>query len=146
MIWRPAPSARIAPAVVSQPVGHVDIARTIAQAVGVKPDPRMQGEPLPTSAKNNRERVITEWDGGFAGESVTLRTLCRDGYVLTACEPGSVHDGSEGELYDLTNDPKQFQNLWDEPSHSSLKRDLIADLYDHLPESRNPPLEQVALV
>jgi arylsulfatase A-like enzyme len=146
MIWRPAPSAKIPSAIINQPVGHVDIARTIADVAGVKADPRMQGAPLPTSSSNDRERVITEWDGGYAGESVTLRTLCRDNYVLTVCEPGSVHDGSEGELYDLENDPRQFHNLWDDTSRGSLKRDLIADLYDNLPEVRDPPLDQVALV
>jgi arylsulfatase A-like enzyme len=146
MIWRPAPSAKIPSAIINQPVGHVDIARTIADVAGVKADPRMQGAPLPTSSSNDRERVITEWDGGYAGESVTLRTLCRDNYVLTVCEPGSVHDGSEGELYDLENDPRQFHNLWDDTSRGSLKRDLITDLYDNLPEVRDPPLDQVALV
>jgi arylsulfatase A-like enzyme len=146
MIWRPAPSAGIAPATVDQPVGHVDIARTICAAAGVAPDPRMQGAPLPASEDGTRERVITEWDGGYDGESVTLRTIYRDGYVLTACEPGSVHQGDEGELYDLANDPRQFENLWDDPARAGLKRDLLADLYDNLPAARTPPLEQVALV
>lgn len=146
MIWRPAPSAGIAPATVKQPVGHVDLARTIAAAAGVAPDPRMQGAPLPTTADEGRERVITEWDGGYDGETVTLRTLCRDNYLLTVCEPGSAHAGDEGELYDLKQDPRQFENLWDDPAHIGLKRDLIADLYDNLPPARTPALEQVALV
>ena len=96
--------------------------------------------------QQTRERVITEWDGGYGDESVTLRTICRDGYVLTACEPGSVHQGDEGELYDLAADPRQFENLWDDPARAGLKRDLLADLYDNLPPARTPPLEQVALV
>jgi arylsulfatase A-like enzyme len=146
MIWRPAPSAGVSPAVVEAPVGHVDLARTIAEAAGVSPDPRMQGAPLPTTADATRERVITEWDGGYDGEDVRLRSIYRDGWLCTVCEPGSVHDGTEGELYNLANDPRQFENLWDDPPSAGVKRDLIADLYDNLPAARTPPLEQVALV
>ena len=146
LIWRPAPSADIAPAVVEQPVGHVDLARTIAAATGITPDPRMEGAPLPTSPDNDRERVITEWDGGYDGESITLRSICRDGFVCTVCEPGTAHGGNEGELYDLTADPRQFANLWDDPTRKSLKSDLVADLYDNLPPARTPALKQVALV
>ena len=146
MIWRPAPSTGIAPAVVEQPVGHVDLARTIAAATGIEPDPRMEGAPLPTTPENDRERVITEWDGGYDGESVTLRSICRDGFVCTVCEPGTAHEGNEGELYDLTADPRQFVNLWDDPARQNLKSDLITDMYDNLPPARTPPLKQVALV
>ncbi|MEZ5738365.1 MAG: sulfatase-like hydrolase/transferase [Burkholderiaceae bacterium] len=146
LIWRPAPSAGIGPALVAQPVGHVDIARTVCAVAGVPADPRMQGEILPVSPVNSRERVITEWDGGYDGHDLHLRTICRDGFVCTVCEPGSVHEGTEGELYDLANDPLQFVNLWDDPGKASLKADLIADLYDHLPPRRTPGLEQVALV
>jgi hypothetical protein len=32
-------------------------------------------------------------------------------------------------------------NLWNEPRWQTLKRDLIADLYDNLPEERSPKLE-----
>jgi hypothetical protein len=120
-------------------LGHID-------KRGVTPDPRMQGAPLPTMSDNDRERVITEWDGGYDGQSITLRTICRDGFVCTVCEPGTAHDGHEGELYDLAADPRQFDNLWDDPARASLKSDLIADLYDNLPVARTPALEQVALV
>jgi hypothetical protein len=106
----------------------------------------MQAAPLPTTPENDRERVITEWDGGYDGESVTLRSICREGYDCTAGEPGTAHEGHEGELYDLTADPRQFVNLWDDPARQGLKRDLIADLYDNLPPARSPPLKQIALV
>jgi hypothetical protein len=46
---------------------------------------------------------------------------------------GIPYDGTEGELYDLTDDPHQFHNRWDDPACASLKADLIADLYDSLP-------------
>ena len=89
--------------------------------------------------------------------------IYRDGYVCTVYEPTTRdtgfdlsrayqvlrittplpdirYDGSEGELYDLRNDPLQWRNLWNDPSHAKLKSDLIADLYDNLPPARSPQL------
>ena len=40
-----------------------------------------------------------------------VRTITRDGFVCTSYLPGTVHDGSEGELYDLVNDPLQHVNF-----------------------------------
>ncbi len=51
------------------------------------------------------------------------------------------YDGSEGELYNLNNDPVQWQNLWDDPRFRTLKTDLIADMYDNLPAERDPKLK-----
>ncbi len=56
------------------------------------------------------------------------------------------YDGSEGELYDHANDPEQWRNLWNDPAYQSLKSDLIADLYDHLPPARTDRLQWVASV
>ena len=47
--------------------------------------------------------------------TVHLRTITRDGWVCTAYLPGTVHDGTEGELYDLGEDPLQRTNRWDDP-------------------------------
>jgi hypothetical protein len=51
------------------------------------------------------------------------------------------YDGSEGELYDLKNDPRQWLNLWNDSKHRSLESDLIADLTDNLPPERSPKLK-----
>ncbi|MEN9802734.1 MAG: hypothetical protein RLZ37_1859, partial [Actinomycetota bacterium] len=78
-------------------------------------------------------RVLTEWDSVLFGKIVRMRTICRDGWIATACLPGTVHDGSEGELYDLASDPLQEVNLWDDPSRASLRSELLADMWDNLP-------------
>jgi arylsulfatase A-like enzyme len=161
-IWRPAPSAGIAPAVVSQPVEQVDLAPTFAHIAGVEQAPWMQGRVLPSSDDGSRRRAICEWDSQFPGYGFHLRSIYRDGYVLTRYEPSTrghpngleeswpqfaavstriEYDGTEGELYDLRNDPLQWENLWDDPARRGVKSDLIADLYDNLPEERNPKLK-----
>ena len=83
----------------------------------------------------------------LAGElEVTVRTIYRDGFVCTAYEKSSLYDGSEGELYDLRNDPRQWRNLWTEPQHRRRRDEMVADLHASLPPARSPRLEAVAAV
>ncbi|HEX3808445.1 MAG TPA: sulfatase-like hydrolase/transferase [Rhizomicrobium sp.] len=161
-IWRPAPSEKTPSAVVQQPVEQVDLAPTFAAIAGVEPASWMQGKALPTSEDGSRQRALCEWDSQFPGYGMHLRSIYRDGFVLTRYEPSTggqpnglekhwpqfaaaattiQYDGTEGELYDLNNDPRQWENLWDDPKRQSLKSDLIADLYDSLPPERATKLE-----
>ncbi|HEY1838592.1 MAG TPA: hypothetical protein VGG36_13105, partial [Rhizomicrobium sp.] len=82
----------------------------------------------------NREAVFTEWDSEFGDVSVSLRTLYRDGWTITAYGKSSLYEGDEGELYDLKNDPSQWRNLWDEPSAAAIKRNLLDALRPHTPK------------
>ena len=84
------------------------------------------------------ERVLTEWDSELFGVDVHLRTIMRDGWVCSTYMPGYSHDGTEGELYDLTDDPLQQVNRWDDPSLAALQSDLLADLWDHQPPMHQP--------
>jgi arylsulfatase A-like enzyme len=161
-IWRPAPSANVAPATVQQPVEQVDLASTFAAIAGVEPAPWMQGKALPVRDDGTRQRALCEWDSQFPGYGFHFRSIYRDGFMLTRYEPSTSgqpngledfwpqfastttrirYDGTEGELYDLKNDPLQWNNLWDDLKHRTLKSDLIADLYDSLPPERSPKLK-----
>jgi arylsulfatase A-like enzyme len=161
LIWRPAPNAAVAAATVDEPVGQLDLAPTFCRIANVPIPEWMQGAPLPTAPGSGRERVITEWDSQFADVGMHLRTIYRDGFVCTVYEPttrgtgwnlarmiqGSdiplpdvTYDGTEGELYDVREDPHQWRNLWNDPARRKLRSDLVADLYDHLPEPRATPL------
>ena len=122
----------------------------------------MQGKVLPVSEDGSRRRAICEWDSQFPGYGFHLRSIVQDGFLLTRYEPSTPgrpngleeswpqfaaagtrikYDGTEGELYDLNNDPRQWENLWDDPARRTLKADLIADLYDNLPPERSPKLK-----
>ena len=137
LIWRPAPSAGINPATVDAPVGHVSLASTFCHIAGLPQPDYAEAPRLPINENEatelGHERVLTEWDSMLFGKIVRLRSICRDGWVATACMPGSLHDGTEGELYNLANDPLQQVNLWSDPSQKSLRDDLLADMWDHLP-------------
>ena len=141
-IWRPAPSSGTSAAVVSKPVGHVDLAPTFCAIAGVPVPDWMEGRALPTSdldaAARGFERVLTEWDSELFGVGVHLRTIMRDQWVCSTYLPGFAHDGTEGELYDLLDDPLQRVNRWDDPMMASTRSDLVADLWDHQPPMVSP--------
>jgi arylsulfatase A-like enzyme len=145
LIWRPAPSAGVAPSTVKSPVGLVSLASTFAHIAGVPEPSYVESHRLPTNDAEapalGHERVLTEWDSVLFGKIVRLRTICRDGWVATACLPGTVHDGTEGELYDLANDPLQRENLWSDPRVDGVKGDLLADMWDSLPRAASPRRE-----
>jgi arylsulfatase A-like enzyme len=146
LVWRPAPSAGVTPAGVSRPVGLVDLAPTFCRIAGVDEQPWMQGQPLPVDDTTGPERVLTEWDSELFGVGVHLRTITRDQWVCTAYRPGTVHDGTEGELYDLADDPLQQHNRWDDAALASVRNDLLADLWDSQPAPHQPRLQVEAPV
>jgi arylsulfatase A-like enzyme len=144
LVWRPAPSAGVAPAAVTSPVGLVDLAPTFCQIAGLPPQAWMEGQALPVddgdAEARGMERVLTEWDSELLGVGVHLRTITRDDWVCTTYLPGAVHDGTEGELYSLVDDPLQQVNRWDDPAVRALRDDLLDDLWAHQPPPRQPRL------
>ncbi len=150
LIWRPAPSAAVTPATVTAPVGLVDLAPTFATIAGLEPQDWMQGSALPVddadAAARGIDAQLTSWDSELNGVAVYVRTITRDGWVCTAYLPGAVHDGTEGELYSLADDPLQRVNRWDDPACRSVRDDLLADLWDRQPPVREPRLELQAPV
>ena len=135
LIWRPAPGARVAPATLDAPVGQVDFAPTFCEIAGITPADWMEGSALPQNASSasKREAVFTEWDSQFENVSISLRTLYRDGWTITSYNNTSIYDGSEGELYNMAEDPPQWRNLWNEPSAAGMKKDLLDALRTRTP-------------
>lgn len=167
LIWRPAPSAAVAPTVITDPVGQLDLAPTFCQIAGIEPPHWMQGQPLPVDPADRRERALAEWDSQL-DTGYRMRTIVRDGWLCTAYEPTDfayglprqlryndfkmtapkdriIYTGTEGELYHLGDDPYQWHNRWHDPSVRAVRDELVADLYDHLPTPRSPRLRPVAM-
>ena len=79
------------PAVVSDPVGQVDLAPTFCAIAGIEPAPWMQGRALPQAdGERGRERVLCEWDSQFPGYGMHLRSVYRDGWLCTVYEPSTA--------------------------------------------------------
>lgn len=161
LLWRPAPSAGVAAAEVSEPVGLVDIAPTICRIAGLEPPDWMQGQPLPVGAPSRQRAVLTEFDSQFAAVGMHLRTVYCDGWLCTHYAPSTRdvggrfrfywsiwgrgsqvprYDGSEGELYDCARDPLQQNNLWSDPAHRARRDELVRLFHDLRPPARPDPL------
>lgn len=150
LVWRPAPSRAVEPSVVAAPVGLVDLAPTFCTIAGLPVPEWMQGRSLPLDDDDAVDRGIdqqlTNWDSELFGVAVHLRTITRDGWVCTEYLPGTVHDGTEGELYCLADDPLQQVNRFDDPSVRALRDDLLTQLRDAQPAEHQPRLELQAPV
>jgi arylsulfatase A-like enzyme len=125
LTWR---SPGRAPAVITDPVGLVDLAPTFCTIAGVESPTFMDGEALPV-ADGVRERVLTVFDSAHQ-EDLRLRSMYRDGWLVTVYPE---MDGV-GELYDLNDDPHQYVNLWDDPMYRTWRDELVADLEEHVVE------------
>ena len=150
LIWRPAPNANIPAAEVTAPVGHLDLAQTFCQIAGIGEPDWVEGKPLPLSEQDaqdqQRQRVLTEWESEHGPVSLNLQTIYQDDWVCSRYGKSSLYEGTEGELYNLSDDPGSLVNLWDDPAYASLKGDLIAALNDSLPAPREPKLARLAPV
>lgn len=154
LLWRPAPSAGIEPAEVPEPVGHVDLAPTFCEIAGIDVPATMEGSSLPTRPGSSRRAVITTFDSQFAPVGMHLRTIFADDMLCTVYEPSTLdqggrfplywsvwgrgttvprYDGSEGELYDLREDPLQRTSRFDDPALRTRRDALIEELRVLLP-------------
>jgi arylsulfatase A-like enzyme len=150
LIWRPAASADVAASRVGRPVGLLDLAPTWCAIAGVDAPDWMEGRALPVDDADadarGFEHVVTEWDSVYEDIAMHLQTVATERWVCTQYEPGTVHDGSEGELYDLVDDPLQRVNRWDDPACRATRDELLERLRATLPERRGEPAPVVANV
>lgn len=99
----------------------IDIGRTILDFAGLRPFHGMQGRNL--FAPEERPAVLIEDDGnrvslGFQN-APRVRTLVTDRFRM------SIYQDEEwGEIYDLSSDPGEVDNLWDDPSMAEVKTSL----------------------
>jgi arylsulfatase A-like enzyme len=135
LIWRPARSSAPEPGVVHAPVSLVSLAATFLDIAG-RPAPEwVEGAALPIDDADARRRgfdaTFTEWDSSIFGVDVHVRSIVTDDYLYTEYQPGTVHDGSEGELYVLGDDPLQRVNRFDDPAMAAARATLSEQLALH---------------
>ena len=110
----------------------LDLAPTFLELAGVDVPERMQGKSLlpilqgEAPPQYHKDFVRCEYYDALDAPDGTLASMYRDQrYKLV------VYHGHEcGELYDLTEDPEEFDNLWNEPETQPLKLKLVKRSFD----------------
>ena len=109
----------------------VDLAPTLLEAAGLGVPERMQGRSLLRIAageadpSSHRDAIYCEYYNAWTHRR-SYATVLR-----TRHEKIVVHHGIEaGELYDLDEDPDEFENLWDRPDHAEMKMRLLKEAFD----------------
>ena len=108
----------------------IDIMPTALELAGLATPESVQGESLVPQLRDPvaplRDEVLVEMPR-------PVRTIRTKQYRLT------VHDyGSTGELYDMEADPKALRNLWDDPSYTDIRHDLMERLVQLLIANVDP--------
>ena len=114
----------------------LDLSATMLDYAGLEVPEYHQGQTLrpflegEADGDSIREAVRSEYfdalDSHFAGSGASYATMYRtEKYKLTV-----YHDQNLGELYDLEQDPWEFDNLWDKPEAAEIKSKLIIESFN----------------
>lgn len=121
-------------------VQWIDLSTTVLETAGLPPMPRGQGESLlplatGTAAEGPRDFALCEYrNSGHPYDPAVHTTMLRhDRYKLIVWHgKPSTDRPREGELYDLVDDPRELDNLWDDPAHLPTRTRLQELLLDVL--------------
>ncbi|MBL6928691.1 MAG: sulfatase-like hydrolase/transferase [Rhodospirillales bacterium] len=119
---------RIGEGVVSDAlVELVDLAPTLLDAAGMDIPENMQGKSLrpllcgEADPGYHKDHVISQFYDALAQPDGSHGTMYRDQRYKMAV----YHGHNVGELYDLENDPGEFDNMWDDPASRDLKCEIL---------------------
>ncbi|MEE2655253.1 MAG: sulfatase-like hydrolase/transferase [Pseudomonadota bacterium] len=109
--------------------GTIDLASSFLDRAGIQEFNGMQGLSLgqiAAGAPGHDSMVIEESQRrGYMGfqPNFRARSLVADHWRLTL-----YSDTDWGELYNLANDPNEFENLWDDPGYQRIRTELLERL------------------
>lgn len=117
-----------------RPAMLVDILPTICDAAGIEPNVQWPGESL-LAKETKRKGAFSEYHGsGSEKTQIAPAWMWRnENYKLIYTRPGFCIDESSvsGEMYDLTNDPNEWQNIFDKPAYRDIRERMTIELLEN---------------
>lgn len=109
--------------IIDEPVELMDLCPTLLECAGLEPAPEIQGRSLcgALSGEKQPERAYVYAESGAV-------KMIRGRHHKLVYYPGQGY----GELYDVSKDPDEIDNLYDDPNHRSLRDQMTQDLLDRL--------------
>jgi arylsulfatase A-like enzyme len=126
----------------------VDIAPTLLDLCGLPVPARMQGCSMCALLDGrddwSKRHVIAEYNdalGSVEHARPVHASMYRDGTHKIVV----YHGEGLGELYDLREDPREFDDLWDSPAHAGLRAQLIARHFDAMMATSDAGIARVGM-
>ncbi len=120
---------------VSEMVQLFDLAPTILEWAGVKPDPTFEAISLNPALKGSkfhgRAHVFCEQAGDVNMTGTSYLTMVRSRTHKLI----HFRDSKEGQLFDLLSKEGETRNLWNEPSSAEIKQSLLQQILEFHIES-----------
>jgi arylsulfatase len=117
-----------------------DVVPTLLECVGLPIPERVMGRSLlpiltqRADPSSHRDFVRCEYHDALALEHASHANMIVDErYKLVV-----YHGQDLGELYDLQEDPHEFENLWDDPAHAEIRFTLMKRLFDAVMQATDP--------
>jgi choline-sulfatase len=125
-----------------------DIAQTLLDASGLPHHPGMQGQslwPMLTGSaepSHHRDDVYCEYYNAmpFFSDPQAHMTMVRTASHKLVVD----HTTSNGELYDLENDPNETINRWDDPAHAETRSGMLLRMCNRMAWTADPLPERIA--
>lgn len=126
----------------------VDIVPTLYDIIGLEKSECIQGKSffdICTGEKDpdfHKESVYSEYYNShvlYDGKKIYATMYRDENYKIVV-----YHGEDEGELYDLKNDPFEFENLWNKKEYREKKEKLIKKCFDRSVFTMDPCPERVS--
>ncbi len=131
-------------------VQWVDLPATFLDAAGCAPGKGVQGSsllPLLAGKRDGwRNWALSEYrSSGFTTDPPIMTTMLRSDHWKLIIWHGNPATGGrrDGEMYDLSVDPGELQNLFNDPAHADIRRRLKGVLLDVMAETEDRTEPQV---
>ncbi|MCP5149761.1 MAG: sulfatase-like hydrolase/transferase [Ectothiorhodospiraceae bacterium] len=130
--------------VVQDPVSTLDLAATFHDYAGVSPARELNSRSLRglVEGRETRDFAYNEWalNASRCGVALELRTVRTRTHKMTV----DLNSGA-GELYHLAEDPHEMENLYEDPGHAAVRRELREMIEARPDDALSHPLSPVGM-